>query len=95
MIAMRKVEASSVHSGIHHSLKLGNLPAGGSQGADNLGATILLDGGATNHAKSDETSCKSWDVGGVRDHGLITKEWSCLGVRRDQEERVTVRKRDR
>ena len=68
MIAMTEVEAGNVHTGIHELFELGDLPAGRTDGANDLGAAIEEGGGLLDGLKLDEAAGQGGHFGCVADH---------------------------
>lgn len=68
MIAMAKVEAGNVHTGIDELFQLGDLPAGRTDGTNDLGAAVEEGGGLLDGLKLDEAAGQSGYLGCVADH---------------------------
>ena len=75
MIAMTEVEAGNVHTGIHELLELGDLPAGRTDGANDLGAAIEEGGGLLDGLKLDEAAGQGGYFGCVADHFYFGRGW--------------------
>ena len=71
MIAMAKVEAGNVHTGIDELFQLGDLPAGRTDGTNDLGAAVEEGGGLLDGLKLDEAAGQGGYFGCVADHFLL------------------------
>ena len=69
VITVTKVETGNVHSSIHELCDVLLAPAGRSNGANNLGTTVLVvSGSLLDHIQGDETSCQNRDIGSIGNH---------------------------
>lgn len=78
MVTVGEVESSDIHADIQHGFQLFDIPTGGSQRADNLGAARLFISLALDHVKADESSSEGRDVGCIRNHGVQLLELMLL-----------------